>query len=294
MADSTVDLTEARLTPSLGMAERSRGGVLDLFSEIRWVCYRSLVKLSRTPILLMFTLLMPLIWLGLFSQVFGNVVGAGAASVLGQALPYDYVAVLLPGIAIMTAIQSSSQSGFAMVADLDSGFMDKYFVAPMRRSSVLIGKLLADGIRMGAQAGLVLTIAYVLKLALGWRIPFATGLPGDLMIMFLAAAFGVAFSGLSNTVALRTKSTETTMMVSFTLTFPLLFLSTALLPLDLLPGWVQTFSKFNPVSYVATACRDLIVSGWNWGDIGQALAAIAIIGVILNGLAVLSFRAQGK
>jgi ABC-2 type transport system permease protein len=265
------------------------------FSEIRWVAYRSLKKLSRSPIILVFTLLMPLIWLGLFSQVFGSVFSAGASALGGGlVLPYDYVAVLLPGICIMTAITSSSQTGFQMVMDIDSGFMDKFFVAPMQRSSVLIGKLLADGLRMGGQAGLVLLIAYGFKLGLGWRIPFATGILGGLLIMFMAAAFGIAFSGLSNTVALRTKSTESTQLVSFTLTFPLLFLSTALLPANVLPGWVQTFSKFNPVSYTATACRDLILTGFNWTAIGQALLAIAILGVILNGLAVLSFRALGK
>src|SRR5206468_8933121 len=165
-------------------------------------------------------------------------------------LAYDYVAVLLPGITVMTAIQSASQSGFGMVADLESGFMDKFFVAPMRRSSVLAGKLLADGIRMAAQAGIILGIAAVLTL-FNWKIPFATGVAGALVVMLLAAAFGVAFSGLSNTVALRTKNTEATMMVSFSLTFPLLFLSTAMLPKASLTDWVQSFSTVNPVSYIA-------------------------------------------
>jgi ABC-2 type transport system permease protein len=269
------------------VAEPRSGGFL---SDIFWVCYRSLKKLSRNPFLLMFTLLMPLIWLGLFSQTFGTIF-AKASPV---PLPYDYVAVLLPGIAVMTAIQSAAQSGFAMVADIDSGFMDKFFVAPIRRSTVLIGKLFADAVRMGAQAGVVLGIAYVLVLVLHWRIPFATGVPGAVLIMVMAAAFGVAFSGLSNTVALRTKNTESTMMVSFTLTFPLLFLSSALVPVNLLPGWIQTFSKFNPVSYVATAARTLIISGYNWTEIGQAFLSVAILGFCLNGLAVMAFRAQGK
>ncbi len=259
-----------------------------VFSDIAWVCYRSLKKLSRNPFLLMFTLLMPLIWLGLFSQTFGTVFSEASH------LPYNYVAVLLPGIAVMTAIQSASQSGFAMVADIDSGFMDKFFVAPIRRSAVLVGKLLADAIRMGAQAGVVLLVAWVFTLVLHWKIPFATGAGGDALIVLMAAAFGVAFSGLSNTVALRTKNTETTMMVSFTLTFPLLFLSSAMLPVSLLPSWIQTFSRVNPVSYVATAARTLIVSGYNWSQIGQAFAAVAILGFCLNGLAVLAFRSQGR
>lgn len=269
-------------------------GVLGMFSEIGWVCYRSLLKLSRNPMVLLFTLIMPLIWLGMFSQTFGTLFARGAAAAGGTAPTYDYIAVLLPGIAILTSIQAASQSGFSMVTDIETGFMDKFFVAPIRRSSVLVGKLLADGIRMAAQAGIVLTIAFVFTLAFGWKIPFATGIAGDLMLMLLAALFGVAFSGLSNSVALFTKSTESTMMVSFTLTFPLLFLSTAMVPISLLPPWVQTFSMFNPVSYVATASRSLILTGFDWFQIGQALAAIAIVGLLLNALAVVAFRRQGR
>jgi ABC-2 type transport system permease protein len=269
-------------------------GIANLFSDIGWVCYRSLRKLSRNPFLLMFTLIMPLIWLGMFSQTFGTLFSRGASLPGAAPLPYDYIAVLLPGIAVMTAIQAASQSGFGMVTDIETGFMDKFFVAPIHRASVLIGKLLADGLRMAAQAGIVLLIAYIFTLAFGWRIPFATGLPGDLLIAALAALFGVAFSGLSNSVALFTKSTESTMMVSFTLTFPLLFLSTAMVPLSFLPGWVQTFSNYNPVSYVATASRSMILSGFNWLQIGQAFAAIAIVGFLLNALAVVAFRRQGR
>src|SRR3989454_3791198 len=267
----------------------SSGGV---FTEIGLVTWRSLVKLTRTPVLLFFSLFMPLIWLVMFSQTFGTVFSAAATQ-----LPYDYVAVLLPGITVMTAIQSASQSGFGMVADLESGFMDKFFVAPIRRSSVLAGKLLADGLRMAAQAGIILGIAAILTLfgqGRGWRIPFATGAVGAVLIMLLAAAFGVAFSGLSNTVALRTKNTETTMMVSFSLTFPLLFLSTALLPKGSLPPWIQTFSTVNPVSYMADAARALILSGYDWTALGNAFLAILAFGVVLNGLAIMAFRAQGK
>jgi len=259
--------------------------------EIMWVAWRGFKKLTRNPFILFFSLFMPLIWLVMFSSTFGNVFSSATG---GPQLPYDYVAVLLPGITVMTAIQSAAQSGFGMVADIDSGFMDKFFVAPMRRSSVLLGKLLSDGMRMAGQAAIVLGVAYLLKIGAGWRIPFATGLPGALLIVVLASAFGVAFSGLSNTVALRTKNTEATMMVSFTLTFPLLFLSTAMLPKAFLPAWVKAFSSVNPVSYIADASRSLILTGYDWHTIGNAFIAIAIFGIVLNGMAVMAFRAQGK
>ncbi len=286
--------TEVAYPPALPTLSAPTAPATGFISDVAWVAWRSLKKLSRNPFLLFFSLMMPLIWLGMFSQTFGTLFSRGATAGGAAPLPYDYIAVLLPGISIMTAIQSASQSGFAMVSDIETGFMDKFFVAPIRRTAVLVGKVLADGIRMASQAGLVLLIAYVFTLAFGWRIPFATGLPGDFLVVLLAALFGVAFSGLSNSVALFTKNTESTMMVSFTLTFPLLFLSTAMVPLSLLPGWVQTFSKVNPVSYVATASRALILTGYNWTAIGQALAAIAIVGILLNGLAVVAFRAQGR
>src|SRR5256885_1470174 len=263
----------------------SSGG---LFTEIGLVTWRSLVKLTRTPVLLFFSLFMPLIWLIMFSQAFGTLFSFAAPT-----LPYDYVAVLLPGITVMTAIQSASQSGFAMVSDLESGFMDKFFVAPIRRGSVLAGKLLADGLRMAAQAGIILGIAAILTL-FGWRIPFATGVVRAVLITLLAAALRVAFSGLSNTVALRAENTESTMMVSFSLTFPLLFLSTAMLPKALLPAWVQTFSTVNPVSYMADAARALILTGFDWTAIGNAFIAIAAFGIVLTGLAIMAFRAPGK
>src|SRR2546430_3106111 len=174
------------------------GGV---FTEIGLVTWRSLVKLTRTPVLLFFSLSMPLIWLVMFSRTFGTVFSSAASGGFsGAPLPYDYVAVLLPGITVMTAIQSASQSGFGMVADLESGFMDKFFVAPIRRGSVLAGKLLADGLRMAAQAGVILGIAGVLTLFC-WGVSFAPGVVGAVLVTVLAGAFRARFFGLSDTGA---------------------------------------------------------------------------------------------
>jgi ABC-2 type transport system permease protein len=283
--------TEAQ-APRIALAGTQPAATGSMLAEIVWIAGRSLRKLTRNPMVLFFSLATPMIWLVLFSQMFARLFARGAAA--GFSLPYDYVAVMLPGVATMTAIQSASNSGFGMVTDIETGFMDKFFVSPIRRSSVLLGKLVADGLRMAAQAALILLVAYIFKLVAGWRIPFATGIPGSLLLVLLTAAFGVAFSGLSNAVALRTKNTEATMMVSFTLTFPLLFISTAMLPKMLLPDWVQTFSALNPVSYLADVSRDLILTGYNWHELGTAVLAIVILGAVLNGFAIAAFRAQGK
>src|SRR5213593_1172453 len=107
------EVGHARPTIMRTREEEWSGGFL---TEVWLVMWRQLVKLTRNPILLFFSLFMPLIWLVMFSQTFGTVFSS-AAGAGGPGLPYDYVAVLLPGIAVMTAIQSASQSGFGMVAD---------------------------------------------------------------------------------------------------------------------------------------------------------------------------------
>ena len=84
------------------------------------------------------------------------------------------------------------------------------------------------------------------------------------------------------------------MTASFSLTFPLLFMSSAMLPRAALPGWVQTVAEFNPVSYLADAARSLILTGYDWPAIGKAVLAIVVVGVILDGLAIRAFRAQGR
>src|SRR2546427_12662503 len=149
------EMGHAKPTITRTRDEEWSGGVL---TEIGLVTWRQLKKLTRNPVLLFFSLFMPLIWLVMFSQTFGTVFSKASL----VALPYDYVAVLLPGITVMTAIQSASQSGFGMVADLESGFMDKFFVAPIRRSSVLAGKLPPGRLRVAGQAGVMLGFSAML------------------------------------------------------------------------------------------------------------------------------------
>src|SRR2546426_4870249 len=99
------------------------GGV---FTEVGLVAWRSLVKLTRTPVLLFFSLFMPLIWLVMFSQTFGTVFSSAASGGFsGGPPPHHYVALLFPRITVMTPIQSAAQSGFGVVADLQAGFLGK-------------------------------------------------------------------------------------------------------------------------------------------------------------------------
>src|SRR3989442_11516784 len=105
------------------------GGV---FTEVGLVAWRSLVKLTRTPVLLFFSLFMPLIWLVMFSQTFGTVFSSAASGGFFWAPPpHPYLALVLPRITVITALQNASPAGLRVVADLPCRVMDKFFVAPM-------------------------------------------------------------------------------------------------------------------------------------------------------------------
>jgi ABC-2 type transport system permease protein len=245
-------------------------------SGILWT--RQMKKLFRIPLLLFFALAQPLIFLLLFSQVFGNL----------DRLPgfaYDsYLQFLVPSIVALTALNSAFQSGIGMVSDIEDGMLDKFLIAPIRRSSILLGKVFADATRAAAQGTVIVLVA----LAMGARI--ATGVAGVAAMIVLAALFGIAWAGLSNIIALRTRNGELTMIVGILITFPVLFLSTAFMPSILLPDWLDTVSAFNPITYIVEALRALVNTGWDWGAIGAALAVIGGLAVVTFTGATLAFR----
>lgn len=245
-------------------------------SGILWV--RQMKKLVRIPLLLFFALAQPLIFLLLFSQVFSNL----------DRLPgfgYDsYLQFLVPSIVALTALNSAFQSGIGMVSDIEDGMLDKFLIAPIRRSSILLGKVFADATRSAAQATVIVLVAF----AMGARI--ATGLAGVAAMVVLAALFGIAWAGLSNIIALRTRNGELTMIVGILITFPVLFLSTAFMPAILLPDWLDAVATLNPITYIVEALRALVNTGWEWGAIGEALAVTGGLAVVTFTGATLAFR----
>src|SRR5206468_12598580 len=128
----------------------------------------------------------------------------------------------------------------------------------------------------------------IVAIVMGARIK--TGGIGAEVKLVLAAAFGIVWAGLSNIVALRTKNSEMTMMIGILLTFPLLFLSTAMMPAALLPGWLETVGKFNPVTYVINTARQFMNFGYSWMQFGKTIGVIALVGLITLTGAIRAFK----
>ena len=239
---------------------------------------RNLLKTRRVPMLLFFALFQPLLFLFLFSQIFSS---------LGDlpGFPYDsYLQFLVPSIIALTALNSAFQSGMGTVTDMDDGMLDKFLIAPIHRLSIMTGRILSDGTRIVLQATVIIVAAWIM----GTR--YATGIAGLFMMLLLAALFGMAWAGLSNIIALRSGNAELTMMIGILITFPVLFLSTAFMPEALLPDWLGTVAKFNPITYIVEAERALVNDGWDWTAIAQSFGVTLVLGAFTLTGATRAFR----
>ncbi len=241
-------------------------------SEVNGIFGRWIKKTLRRPQFLFFSLVQPIVWFVLFTQAFASI-----ASIPGFAQDTrttSYLTFFTAAVIIQTVISSAMQSGIGMVTDIENGYMDKMRVAPIHRSAILMGKMLSDGTRILIQTAVILLLGFAMGVTL------ATGVLGLLAILAIAMAFGIAWSGISTFIGLATKNSEATLMISILTTFPLLFLSTAVMPKFLLPPFVQNIATYNPMSYIADALRGLIIPGFDWTILFYGLATILVVGVI--------------
>jgi ABC-2 type transport system permease protein len=166
--------------------------------------------------------------------------------------------------------------------------MDKLLISPIRRTSILLGRVSADAITMVIQGGIIL----VLAVAMGARPE--TGILGSLAMLGYATVFGVVWAGLSNLIALRTRNSELTMVGGLLLTLPALFLTPAFFPKPLLPGWPQAITNANPAAYVIETGQRLMSLGNSWGQDARSLVALAVAAAALIPASVTAFRATTK
>jgi ABC-2 type transport system permease protein len=241
------------------------------------LCRRALREIPRVPGRIAFPMLIPIMQMILFASVFQNF-GQYRTGGAGNSLEF-----LAAGQVALSVLFGAGGAGYQMVQDIDSGFFDKLRVAPIPRLSIVAGLLATDAVRLSVHVVVVSVVA----VALGAKL--ATGILGLLAMMVLGGFFGAMWSGISLNVALRTKNAEIT-GASNVLIFPLYFGSTAFVPHDLLPSWLQAVNAVNPVSYLVNAMRTLMLQGWHWETVGEGFLAAVVIGAITMPLAVQAFR----
>ncbi|MGH2463482.1 MAG: ABC transporter permease [Candidatus Limnocylindria bacterium] len=231
---------------------------------------RTTRRFIRVPANIFSIIFFPLIQLLVFSQLYEDIV-----QLPGFGSQTSYLAYLAPGQIAFTAFMAVAWSGFGLLVEYRSGYTDKLRVNPIHRWSILASEM----VPLFFQAALMSGILLIISVLLGATI--VTGIPGFFLILALAGAFGLALAGASFIPALLTKSEQATSTFSLLL-FPLMFASTAFVPEELMPEWMQVVNAWNPITYVIEAIRSLMVTGYDWNAIGAALLSILVVGVILQ------------
>lgn len=241
----------------------------NLARDTRNVLTRELKPVLRDPFTLIFSLLQPLIFLGLFAPLLIGDSGRPAGETL---------AWFVPGVLVMIVLFGTGSTGSNLQYEMMTGSHERTLVAPLARSSLLIGRALKEIAPIVVQALVIVLIA--------WPFGFAVDIPGLLIGLALLAVFGVGLGSLSYSLALATKDREWLFWgVQQSLIFPLLILSGMLLPLDAAPEWMQVVASVNPVNWVVQAERALFA-----GDLGDVTVlwgwisalAVAVVGLIVG------------
>jgi ABC-2 type transport system permease protein len=198
---------------------------------------------------------------------------------------FDFKAFMM-ATAILLGVTGISRAP-ALVLDVENGYFDRLLLTPVRRLAILLGHMLAD---VAVACALTVPIV-ILGFALG--VHFQTGALGVLVFVLLAALWSLAFAGFGYAIALKTGN-PAAVNSAFLLFFPFLFLTSSYVPRSQLTGWLDTVASWNPVTYVLGGLRSLTMQGWQWSELGQALAAIAVVAVVSMALCFGALRGRLK
>ena len=244
---------------------------------------RNLLRYVRIPPLLVFATIQPVMFVLLFRYVFGgNIANLPPGA-------HAYVDYLMPGILVQTAIFGATQTGIGLAEDLNVGIIDRFRSLPTARSAVLAGRTTADLVRNLFVVLLMTAVGYLV----GFR--FQDGAIRATLAIGLAVLVGFAFSWVSATIGLAIKNLESVQAASFIWIFPLTFASSAFVPIEGMPGWLQAFARNNPVTIWANTLRGFTLGPKYLAFVNESIGGLVLrsglwIGFILVIFVPLSIR----
>jgi ABC-2 type transport system permease protein len=265
--------TEVALRKALATGTRpSRAGALSAVLAFGW---RGMLKIKHVPEQLIDVTLTPVLFVLMFTYMFGGAI-AGSTG--------EYLQFLLPGVLVMSVLFTTVYSGVALNTDVTKGVVDRFRSLPIWRPSPLIGAVLGDSVRYLFGA----TVIIVLGLALGYR-PEA-GAVGVVAAAALVIVFSFGLSWVFTTIGLLMRAPNAVMNTGFMALFPLTFLSNIFVAPDTLPGWLEAFVDVNPISHLVTATRALMDGTVAGLELGVALGTAALLTAVFAPLTTYLYR----
>lgn len=210
------------------------------------VAQRNLIRMMRIPEVVIFGLVQPIMFVVLFSYVFG-----GSMNVGGSTSPSVYREFLMAGIFAQTVTFATAGAGAGIADDMHKGLIDRFRSLPMARGAVLTGRTLADLV----QTALTVVVLAIVAVLVGWRIH--EGLPKALGGFALLLLLGYAFSWIGALIGLSVRTPEAATSGGLIWLFPLTFISNAFVDSNQMTPWLRHIAEWNPFSSTVLACREL-------------------------------------
>jgi oleandomycin transport system permease protein len=268
--DMTVTDNEARaeaLAPRVGPLE----GLRQTFS----LAWRTLVQIKHNPAELIDFSVQPVMFLLLFTYVFGGAIGGS---------PHAYLEFALAGIIVQNSLFTTLNTAMGLSTDLEKGFFDRLRSLPIARFAPLAGRIGADIAKQAWSVLMLLVIGFILGFRIGTNPLAVMAAVGLVLVSTLALSWALVL------VAMLVANPEKVQIFGFVVLFPLTFTSDAFVRTASMPGWLQAWSKANPVSLISDAMRGLMVSGPVARPLVESLLYAAAFTAVFAPLAVRAFR----
>jgi ABC transporter DrrB family efflux protein len=252
---------------ALGRPSIATRAMLSFFDSLI-VGRRNLIQIVRIPAVLVFELVQPVMFVLLFVYVFGGniIIPEGFST---------YTMYLMPGIIIQNAIFGATTTAIGIAEDLKSGLVDRFRSLPMARSAMLAGRATSDLVKNFILLLVVIGIGYLVGFS------FQEGFLNALAMIVLVMAISFAFSWVMATIALAVKKLEAVQAAAFTGIFPVVFMSSALVPVQGMDQWVQAIARNNPITHWANLARVFTVGQYpTSGGSTEELILISLVWII--------------
>ena len=245
-------------------------------SDTAVLAKRGLLRIRRQPDLLVGFTIQPIMFILLFAFVFGGAIATPGFD--------DYIDFLVPGIIVQSMAFGGFVTALGLADDLKKGIIDRFRSLPMWTPAVLTGRLLADVGTNAIQLAIMLAVSFVI----GFR--FSNGAAEILAGIALLFLIGYAFSWIFALIGLTASSPEAANAYGFTILFPITFISSAFVPPETMPDWLEPFAEANPFTTMVDAVRALFLGTPAGNDVWGAVVWCVVIIAVFAPLSVWRYR----
>jgi len=244
---------------------------------------RKLHALVRQPWVLAFSVVQPVIWLFLFGALFRKVI-----DIPGFAFGGSYLDYLVPGIIAMNAMSNNMWAGMAMIEEIERGTLNRFLVSPASRIAIMNATVAEQAVSTTVQSLIIVGLG----LAGGAR--YHGGVAGVAVMVAASIMVGMVFGALSNVAGMLLRSREAIIGVYTFFMLPLIFLSSAFMQTQLMPGWMQAVASRNPLNWVVQVGRSAVSDHPDWAAIGVRCGGLLVLAVACVAVSVVTFRSYQK